>query len=94
MATRKRTRVDFSQLGWCAARIGRATVNWRLKMGLGPIPEGFDPEDGQRCECKAPDCHGARCAGRPVDIVSGTIVARRVCLACAAHHARTRWERA
>jgi hypothetical protein len=44
MKTRRRP-VDFSELWWCAARIGRATVNWRLKMGLGPIPEDLDPED-------------------------------------------------
>jgi hypothetical protein len=41
---KKLPRIDFAELGWLAARIGRATVNWRLKMGLGPIPEGFDPE--------------------------------------------------
>jgi len=49
MATRTRTRIDFSELGWLAARIGRATVNWRLTMGLGPIPEGFDPEPLELC---------------------------------------------
>jgi hypothetical protein len=47
--TTRRKRITFAELAWCAARIGRATVNWRLKMGLGPIPEGFDPEERGVC---------------------------------------------
>ena len=60
MTTRTRKRVDFSELGWLAARIGSATVKWRLERGLGPIPEGFKPEDVEAIRAARPAAHTER----------------------------------
>jgi len=41
---RRRPAISFDALFDAAARYAGATLRWRLKMGLGPIPEDFDPE--------------------------------------------------